>query len=183
MLAFLRTYGDLDPDLRFKGIPRSGYTSLAGRRRRRPATQREPLPLATLLDIDMWSAVLFEEGFDFQATMFQPVGGMDRIPLAFAKKLGPVVRLMSEVTAIKRRSDGVRVDYADKRSGRRNSDRRRLLPGDDPAQGARADRKRFLGPPPRRDPRHRIRQRRQDRLAVAPRSGKPKTTSTAAFPG
>ena len=64
---------------------------------------------------------MFEEGFDFQATMFQPVGGMDRIPAAFAKKLGPVVRLMSEVTAIKRRNDGVTIAYTDKRSGKRNA--------------------------------------------------------------
>ena len=64
---------------------------------------------------------MFEEGFDFQATMFQPVGGMDRIPAAFAKKLGPVVRLMSEVTAIKRRNDGVAIAYTDKRSGKHNS--------------------------------------------------------------
>jgi monoamine oxidase len=54
--------------------------------------RRDPVPLHTLLDIDMWAAVLFEEGFDFQATMFQPVGGMDRIPMAFAKKLGHAVR-------------------------------------------------------------------------------------------
>src|SRR5215471_4950868 len=69
----------------------------------------------------MWSAMLFEEGFDFQATMFQPVGGMDRIPAAFARKLGPVVRPMSEVTAIKRRNGGVTIAYTDKRSGKRNA--------------------------------------------------------------
>jgi hypothetical protein len=32
--------------------------------------------------------MLFEENFAQQATMFQPVGGMDRIAAAFAKKLG-----------------------------------------------------------------------------------------------
>jgi monoamine oxidase len=120
MVAFLRTYGDLSPDLVFKGSTRSGYASLpaAGDQ---VGESRDPMKLGTLLDIDMWNQVMFEEGFDFQATMFQPVGGMDRIPLAFAKKLGPVVRLMSEVTAIKRRNDGVTVAYTDKRSGKRNS--------------------------------------------------------------
>jgi monoamine oxidase len=120
MIAFLRTYGDLSPDLLFKGSTRSGYKSLpaAGDQ---AGERRDPMPLGTLLDIDMWGAVMFEEGFDFQATMFQPVGGMDRIPAAFAKKLGPVVRLMSEVTAIKRRNDGVSIAYTDKRSGKRNA--------------------------------------------------------------
>ena len=50
--------------------------------------------------------------------MFQPVGGIDRIPMAFARKLGPVVRLGSEVTAIRRTGNGVRISYLDKRSGR-----------------------------------------------------------------
>jgi monoamine oxidase len=120
MVAFLRTYGDLGPDLVFKGSTRSGYSSLpaAGDQ---AGERRDPMELRTLLDIDMWAAVMFEEGFDFQATMFQPVGGMDRIPMALAKKLGPVVRLMSEVTAIKRRNDGVTIAYTDKRSGKRNA--------------------------------------------------------------
>jgi monoamine oxidase len=83
--------------------------------------RRDPVPFDTLLDADMWSAMLFEEGFDFQATMFQPVGGMDRIPMAFARKLGPVVRLASEVTAIRRSSSGVSVSYLDKHSGKRAS--------------------------------------------------------------
>ncbi len=119
MIAFLRTYGDLTPDLLFKGSTRSGYKSLpaAGDQAGEP---HDPVPLGTLFDIDMWSQMLFEEGFDFQATMFQPVGGMDRIPAAFARKLGPVIRLMSEVTAIKRRNNGVSIAYTDRRSGRRN---------------------------------------------------------------
>jgi monoamine oxidase len=45
--------------------------------------------------------------------MFQPVGGMDSIPKAFAGRLGDVVRLRCEVTAIRRRGDGVRILYWD----------------------------------------------------------------------
>jgi monoamine oxidase len=117
MLTFLQMYGDLSPDLVFKGSTRSGYKSLpeAGDQ---AGERRDPLPLSTFLDIDLWNGVLFEEGFDFQATMFQPVGGMDQIPMAFAAKLGPVVRLNSEVTAIRRRDDGVTIAYTDKPSGK-----------------------------------------------------------------
>ncbi len=55
MLAFLRTYGDLSPDLAFKGSTRSGYKSLpaAGEE---AGERRDPMPLGTLLDIDMWGA-------------------------------------------------------------------------------------------------------------------------------
>jgi monoamine oxidase len=119
MAAFLRIYGDLTPDMRYQGSTRSGYKTLPG-----PADvrgeARDPIPLGTLLDADMWTGILFEEGFDFQATMFQPVGGMDRIPTAFAKKLGRVVRLGSEVTAIRRTNAGVRIVYSDKTNGRQN---------------------------------------------------------------
>jgi monoamine oxidase len=120
MVAFLAQYGDLSPDLLFKGSTRSGYRSLPGAADAVGVT-RDPVPLGVLLDMDMWTAMLFEEGFDFQATMFQPVGGMDRIAMAFASKLGPVVRLMSEVTAIRRRNSGVSISYLDKRTGKRNS--------------------------------------------------------------
>jgi len=53
--------------------------------------RRDPVPIETLLDVDLWTGVLFEENFDFQATMLQPVGGVDRIPMAFARKLGRAV--------------------------------------------------------------------------------------------
>jgi monoamine oxidase len=117
MLTFLQAYGDLSPDFVFKGSARAGYTRLpdAGDE---AGVHRDPVPLGRFLDIDLWNGVLFEEGFDFQATMFQPVGGMDRIPMAFANKLGPLVRLNSEVTAIRRRNTGVTIVYTEKPSGK-----------------------------------------------------------------
>jgi monoamine oxidase len=120
MAAFLRTYGDLSPDLVFRGSARSGYKTLPGAGEQ-VGVARDPIPFSTLLDLDMWTAMLFEEGFDFQATMFQPVDGMDRIPIAFAKKLGSVVRLSSEVKAIRRRGGGITVSYLDKRSGKHSA--------------------------------------------------------------
>jgi len=120
MLAFLQHYGDLSPDLRYQGSTRSGYKTLPG-----PADEagvrRDPVPLGVLLDADMWTAMLFEENFAQQATMFQPVGGMDRIAQAFANKLGRVVRLGSEVTAIRRTNNGVSISFVDKQAGRHNA--------------------------------------------------------------
>jgi monoamine oxidase len=120
MLAFLRQYGDLSGDLIYKGSPRAGYKTLPG-----PADQtgvkRDPIPLSTLLDADMWTGMLLEENFTQQATMFQPVGGMDRIAAAFAEKLGPAVRLASEVSAIRRGSSGVSISFVDKQTGKPNA--------------------------------------------------------------
>jgi monoamine oxidase len=46
--------------------------------------------------------------------MMQPVGGMDAIPYAFAKSLGPIVQYSSPVTAIRKTSTGVRISYTQK---------------------------------------------------------------------
>jgi monoamine oxidase len=61
--------------------------------------------------------MLFEEVLDMQATMFQPVGGMDRIPYAFARSLGEMVRYNSPISEIKKTSDGVRIMYRKGNSG------------------------------------------------------------------
>ncbi len=71
----------------------------------------KPIDMHTLLDEDFWSSIMFEETFDMQATMFQPVGGMDRIPYAFAKALGSIVQYSSPVTEIRKTAKGVRVGY------------------------------------------------------------------------
>jgi monoamine oxidase len=118
MLAFLKQYGDLDPGLAYKGSARAGYSVLPGAADQE-GTIRAPLSLDLLLDENMWSGMLFEEAFDFQATMFQPVGGMDRIPKAFARRLGDRIKLQSEVTSIRRSGDRVRVGYWDGSAHRR----------------------------------------------------------------
>ena len=53
--------------------------------------------------------LMFEDIFDMQAPMFQPVGGMDRIAHALYERVRPVVRLNSPITAIRRREAGVRI--------------------------------------------------------------------------
>jgi monoamine oxidase len=56
----------------------------------------------------------FEFGYDQAMLMFQPVGGMDRIPAALVKAIGPGrVRTGSVVTGITDGPDQVRVDYLD----------------------------------------------------------------------
>jgi len=117
MMDFLRRYGDLAPDRVYRGSERAGLKTLPGAGNQ-GAAAREPVPMGKLLDIDLWSGMLFEEGFDFQATMFQPVGGMDQIPMAFGRKLGQIIRLNSVVTSIKRKNNGVSVSYT--QSGRSN---------------------------------------------------------------
>jgi len=69
--------------------------------------------MSALLDASFWPGVMFEEGLDYQATMFQPVGGMDRIPHAFAQKLGKAVKYGCPVKEIRKTPNGVRVAYTE----------------------------------------------------------------------
>ncbi|ADW69925.1 flavin monoamine oxidase family protein [Granulicella tundricola] len=110
MLSFLRTYGSLDDAGKYKGGDRAGYKVLpgAGDQVGEPS---DPIDMHTLLDESFWNGMLFEETFDMQATMFQPVGGMDRIPYAFAKALGDTVQYSSPVTEIRKSGKGVKIGY------------------------------------------------------------------------
>ena len=85
-----------------------------------------------LLDANLWTGLLVEDSIEWQTTMFQPVGGMDRIPTAFASRLDPVIRYGSEVTRIRQSDTGVTVDYRDSSAGqycpiRHTIHQRRLL--------------------------------------------------------
>jgi monoamine oxidase len=116
MLMFLKAYGDLAPDLTYAGSTRSGYLSLPGAAG--DAGMMEPaVPMKTLLDLDMWHDVMFDELFVMQSTMLQPVGGMDQIAQAFAGALGDVIRRGHAVTRIGRQGDGVRITTQDATTG------------------------------------------------------------------
>ena len=110
MLAFLQTYGDLSSEFLYKGSSRAGVKQLPGAAQQEQVG-REPLALSALLDGAFWQGILFEERLDMQATMFQPVGGMDRIPYAFAQKLGAAVKFGCPVSEIRKTTTGVRIVY------------------------------------------------------------------------
>jgi monoamine oxidase len=112
MIEFLRQYGDLNPDLLFKGTDRSGYRIPPGAGSETP-TVNDPLPMHQLLDANLWNGMLVEDVIEWQPTMFQPVGGMDRIPFAFAARLDSVIRYGAAVTRIRQSGSGITVTYRD----------------------------------------------------------------------
>jgi len=107
MLAFVRSFGALKADNSFKGSPRSGYRQAPGLS---PGELGAPLALSELLRSEFWQYKLsFSERYDQAATMLQPVGGMDRIAMAFAERLGAAISFGSVVSALNKTEDGVRV--------------------------------------------------------------------------
>jgi monoamine oxidase len=116
MLEFLRTYGDLSPDYFYKGSERSGYKVMPGAGEK-AGEVRDPLDMRALLDANLWDGIMYEEQFPWQATMFQPVGGMDRIPAAFEKRVAHMIRFQCAVQQIRKSPGGVRVAYRDAKTG------------------------------------------------------------------
>jgi monoamine oxidase len=116
VMEFLKSYGDLGANYQYSGSSRSGDQQGPG-----AADQIEihqaPLSMSDLLRSRFYQPMLFEEMLDMQPTMFQPVGGMDRIPYAFAESLGKVVHYNSPITEIRKTTDGVKVSYRMGESG------------------------------------------------------------------
>ena len=109
MRGFLNFYGSLDRDGGYRPDGRSGYAELPGGYEVGGAAA-PAMTLPELMSRESWGLPLvFEEFFDQQAPMFQPVGGMDRIAAAIYERVRPAVRLNSPALEIRRRSEGVRI--------------------------------------------------------------------------
>ena len=120
MTAFLKNYGDLDQFAAYTGSTRAGYRIEPGAYLQKGVAV-DPMPMHELLDADLWISMLFDELIDWQATMLQPVGGMDQIPRAFEAKLGSVIRRGVEVTEIRQTASGVTIGTRERAPGQAGS--------------------------------------------------------------
>ncbi|RXH54568.1 flavin monoamine oxidase family protein [Granulicella sibirica] len=111
MLDFLMGFGDLGTDGKYTGTMRGGFVTPRGAG---PAKHvlNKPLSLKELLVADFSKGELYEEQIDWQATMFQPIGGMDQIGYGFVKALPKeMIQYNSPVVDIATSSSGVTVTY------------------------------------------------------------------------
>jgi monoamine oxidase len=114
---FLAVYGDLDSKGDYSPQGRSGYSIEGGAYLQAPVGL-PPLSLKELLPGPAASPrgslavpYIFDSIWDMQATMLQPVGGMDRIAHAIYQRVKPLVRLNTEITAIRRVGEKVRITH------------------------------------------------------------------------
>ncbi len=110
LLDFLSGYGDLDKASKYGGTQRAGFTVPRGAGDD-PSKLHERLSLHELLVANFQKAEFYEDQIDWQATMFQPVGGMDRIPYAFAALLTQEIHYDCPITEIRKTANGVRIGY------------------------------------------------------------------------
>lgn len=117
LVEALRRWGDLDVDRLFRNSKRLGYAVAPGAGPL-ASTGRDALDLDVLLDERIWDRASFASVVDMQATMLQPVGGMDRISTRMAERLGDSIRLNAEVIELRRQGQGARIVWRDRLTGR-----------------------------------------------------------------
>jgi monoamine oxidase len=117
LLQALRSWGALDSDYKynanlvsaeFRGYARDPGGGLGGE-----PLPSDPVGLPDLLKSRVWRYLQNFARYNFQTTMFQPVGGMDMIGKAFAKQVGDLIRYNSKVTKIEQNDRGVTVSFVD----------------------------------------------------------------------
>jgi monoamine oxidase len=79
------------------------------------------LSLPEMLKSEFWAHRFFQpvDG-DWEPTLFQPVGGMDKVVDAFVKRVGSNIRYNAMVTEIVNHPDGVKVVYQDLKTGKQH---------------------------------------------------------------
>ena len=102
-IEMLRYFGDLresDQSLVYRGSNRAGYQKKPGAGMH-AGIPRPKFDLNELLESEFWKSGLFNDMYLYwQTSLMQPEGGMDAIPQAFLKNLGPNTKLQLNVKAI-----------------------------------------------------------------------------------
>ena len=115
LLEALRAHGALDDDFRYKAGDIAsafrGYARDPGGGLDAEPVDSEPIGLHDLLTSRLWRSLQNFSLYDFQTTMFQPVGGMGRIGEAFARQIPNVIRYGAKVMEIHQDENGVAVVF------------------------------------------------------------------------
>jgi monoamine oxidase len=122
LLSFLSGYGAIGgraAGWAYTGTSRRGYSTLPEAGEQAGTMLGPPPPLSEVFASQVGRYFSFEFGYDQAMMMFQPVGGMDRIPQALASVLGDRVRYGAEVLGLTDLADGVEVRYRDAANGER----------------------------------------------------------------
>lgn len=115
LLEALRRHGALDGNLTYSQNMLSsasrGYGKEPGGGLNSAPEPSVPLKLDDLLRSGLWRNMDMHTLYEFQQTMFQPVGGMDMIGKAFARELEGLIQFNAKITEIQQSDTGVKVSY------------------------------------------------------------------------
>ncbi|AWK88166.1 flavin monoamine oxidase [Azospirillum thermophilum] len=117
LLQALKSWGALDKDYAYRAGEVSaefrGFAKDAGGGLGAAPVPGEPIALSEILKSRLWRSLQNFALYEFQTTMFQPVGGMDMIGKGFARQVGDLIRYNAKVTRIQQTGRGVTVTYQD----------------------------------------------------------------------
>lgn len=110
LMGMLRSFGDLDEDMLYKGSVRAGYAKGGFLDH---GSKKDVIALRDLMKTRIANNVFTttQEGTGSGPVLMQPVGGMDRIIYGFANRLGDRVKFNCPVTGVTVKDDGVDVAY------------------------------------------------------------------------
>ena len=123
LLEALRAWGALDRNYGYakgrQSSDRRGYDKDQGGGLSGEPEFSQPIGLSDILNMKLWSEFGSRREYEYQAMLFQPVGGMDMIARAFQREVGSLIRFNSRVTAIRQDANGVTAAFEDtQRPGR-----------------------------------------------------------------
>lgn len=127
LLSLLQSFGPLGqrhkscggkPDYRYEGSTRTGCADDVNGRETPNVFYNCQIPakasLDQLLDSKFWENSFYDPvEFEWQPTLFQPVGGMDGIVHGFVRAIGNLITYNAPVTRIRNTRNGVEVTYRD----------------------------------------------------------------------
>jgi monoamine oxidase len=115
LLEALQDWGALDDNYTYKpgedASERRGWRKPPGGGLSAEPIDSTPLRPQDLLRSRLWRRLSTGLDYDYQTTLFQPVGGMDMIARAFAREVSDLVQLNARVTAIEQDERGVQVTW------------------------------------------------------------------------
>jgi monoamine oxidase len=117
LLESLRSWGALDSKMRYAkssaSSDRRGYNTPPGGGLMPASELSTPLKMDDLLRSGLWQHLSTACSYNYQSSLFQPVGGIDMIAKAFARELARVIRYGAKVSKIDQDANGVSITYED----------------------------------------------------------------------
>jgi monoamine oxidase len=115
LLEALKSWGALDADYGYRASPLTsefrGFEKDPGGGLGAAPVAGEPIGLSDILNSRLWGNLANYALYEFQTTMFQPVGGIDMIGKAFSREVGDLIKYNAKVSKIEQNDTGVTVTY------------------------------------------------------------------------
>jgi monoamine oxidase len=117
-VAYLASEGYLTGDTKdYRGTNGRGWLVQPGAGFE-PGKASQPYGLLDVLHSNAWGVLSSVPEWDAQRTLFQPQGGMDRLPKSFAERLGDKIHYATVVEKIRQSKTGVAVSVVDAKGQR-----------------------------------------------------------------